>query len=211
MCSLHSISSCKVVVLTCVDDNTCKTVDYSRHELVNKGSLHVDVAEEDTVKGIIQHNIQSLKCTHNCNFRHTQTRTVVTYSNVSAKFLTNLVHCLTHNLEVGLGSISSAESLSCNTVRNIVQQTLSGCTDNGNDISTLSCCSLSLNNILIDVTGSNNYIQVRFWTLTYCIQVVLPSLSSCSYLGNAGINNRLKYSLNGSLVCNLNFGQIQIA
>ena len=71
--SLNSVGSGQVIVLTRVDDDTGKAIDDAAHILIDERALHVDVTEQDAVKGIVQHHIQSLKGTHDGNLGHTQT------------------------------------------------------------------------------------------------------------------------------------------
>ena len=70
MSRLDGVCGGEVIVLTGVDYNAGKAVDDSGEILVDQGTLHVDVAEEDSIKGIVEHNVQSLEGSHNRDFRH---------------------------------------------------------------------------------------------------------------------------------------------
>ena len=64
MCSFDGIGCGQVVVLAGIDDDSCKSVDDPREELVNESPLHVDVPEEDTVEGVVEHHVESLERAH---------------------------------------------------------------------------------------------------------------------------------------------------
>lgn len=56
----NSVVGGQIVILTGVDDNAGVAVDNTGEVLVYDGALHVDVAEQDAVERIVQHNIQAL-------------------------------------------------------------------------------------------------------------------------------------------------------
>ena len=67
-----SVVGGQIVVLTGVDDNAGITVDNTGEVLVNDGTLHIDVAEQDAVESIVQHNIQALQSAHSGDLGHAQ-------------------------------------------------------------------------------------------------------------------------------------------
>ena len=71
--SLDSVGGGQIVVLTRVDDDAGKAIDDAAHVLVDERALHVDVAEENAVEGIVQHHIQTFEGAHDGDFGHTQT------------------------------------------------------------------------------------------------------------------------------------------
>ena len=173
VCSFDCIICGQVVIFTGVEDNTAVTDDDSGHVLVNQSSLHVDVSEQDAVDCVVQHNIQSFQCAHCSDFRHAHAGGVVAQSDVSANFFAHFVQCLSHDSEVFLGCISTAETFGCRSVRYIVQQGLCSSTDYSDNICPLSCSGLCLNHVLVDVSGSNDYVDVRFLAFTDGVQVFL--------------------------------------
>ena len=40
---------------------TLEAFDHPGEALINQGALHVDIAEQDAVKGVVQHDIQPLR------------------------------------------------------------------------------------------------------------------------------------------------------
>ena len=54
---LDSVSRREVVVLTRIDDDAGKAIDHTTGVLVDDRALHVNVAEEDTVEGIVEHDV----------------------------------------------------------------------------------------------------------------------------------------------------------
>ena len=75
MGGLHGIGCSQVVVLSGVDDHSCKSVDDPREELVYESPLHVDVPEEDTVEGVVEHHVESLERAHDGYLGHALPRT----------------------------------------------------------------------------------------------------------------------------------------
>ena len=83
--------------------------------------------------------------------------------------LAHFIKSLTHDAKVLLGGESAAETFGGSAVRNIVEQALTRGTDHSNDIGTLACACLSLDNIFVDVTRSNDNIKVRLRAFAYGI------------------------------------------
>ena len=156
-----SVVGGQIVILTGVDNHAGIAVDHAGEILVNDGTLHIDVAEQNAVQRIVQHHIQTLQSAHSGNLRHAQAGAIVAQADVAMLFLAHYVQSGTHQAEVLLRSVGAAEALRGCTVRHIVQQGLAGGADHGNDISALLCGRLSLRNILIDITGSHDDIQIR--------------------------------------------------
>ena len=208
---LDGIGRGQVVVLTRVDDYTGESVDYTRHELVDERTLHVDIAEQDTVECVVEHDVESLQCTHGCDFRHTETGTVVAKTDVAADLLAYFIQRLTHDAEVLLRSERTAESLGRSAVGHVVEQALSRGTDHGDDIGTLTGCRLCLYHILVDVTRSDNYVQIRFGAFAQRLQIV----GATGFAGidplDAGVDCGLQGLLNLLYGMNGQFGQIQLS
>ena len=72
MSLLIGVGGGQIVVFARVDDNASKAVDYAREILVNQCALHIDVAEQNTVEGIVKHHIEPLKGAHSGNLWHTK-------------------------------------------------------------------------------------------------------------------------------------------
>src|SRR5258706_3263046 len=60
MLSFERVSSRQIIVFTCIDNNTGSRVDTARKELIDQRALHVYIAENNTVEGVIKHHIKSL-------------------------------------------------------------------------------------------------------------------------------------------------------
>ena len=177
MCLLDSISRREVVVLTRVDDDAGEAIDHTTGVLVDDRALHIDITEEDTVERIVEHDVQSLKSSHDSDLWHTETRAIVTETHVLATLLAYLVKRFAHDAEVLLCRIGTTEALGRSTVGNVVDQALSRSTDHRDNVSTLSCSSLCLDHVLVDITRSNDHIEVRLRALTDRLKVVLAALS----------------------------------
>lgn len=156
----NSIVGGQIVILTGVDDNAGVAVDNTGEVLVYDGALHVDVAEQDAVERIVQHNIQALQSAHSGNLRHTQAGAIVAQADVAVLLLAHLVQSGAHQAEVLLSGVGAAEALGGSAIRHIVQQRLAGGTDHSDDVGTLLGAGLGLDNILIDITGGHDDIQV---------------------------------------------------
>ena len=175
MGGLHGIGCSQVVVLSGVDDHSCKSVDDPREELVYEGPLHVDVPEEDTVEGVVEHHVESLERAHDGYLGHAQAGTVVAQADIAADLLAHLVQGLAHDAEVLLGSIGAAEPFGSGSVRHIVQQGLAGGTDDRDDVGALTCGGLGLHHILVDVAGGHYHIEVGLGALADLAQVFLAA------------------------------------
>ena len=66
-------------------------VDDAGEVLVDDRALHVDVAEQNAVESIVQHNIQTLQSTHSGDLGHTQARAIVAQADVAVLLLADLV------------------------------------------------------------------------------------------------------------------------
>src|SRR5574344_521689 len=192
MSGFDSVGGCKVVILTCVDNHSGESIDNTRPILVNHGTLHIDVAEQDTVKGVIQHDIEALEGAHDSDFGHTKARAVVAEADIAAEFFAHLVQCFTHDAEVLLRREGTAKPFCCSTIRHIVKQALSRVADNSDDVSTLACTCLSLNDILVDVSGSHDDIKVRLRTFAYGVQIMVTAVMAGADTVNILIDNRLE-------------------
>src|SRR5574344_1572144 len=107
-------------------------------------------------------------------------------------FLSNFIKSFSHDAEILLRCKRSAKSLCCCSVRNIIQKTLSGSSDNCNNICALSCTGLSLNAILVDITCRDNDIYVRsVGILSVLLNIFLSSKSAVSYFLDSCIYHRL--------------------
>ena len=184
-----SIVGGQIVVLTGIDDNAGITIDDTREVLVNDGTLHVDVTEQDAVQRVVQHNIQTLQSAHSGDLGHAQTRAVVAQTDVTLLFSANFVQSSTHQAEVLLSSVGTAEALGGSAVRHIVQQGLTGGTDNSDDISALLGTSLSLDNILVDVTGSNDDVQIGAGLIAELLQELVTGSHVVVDTLQSGVNN----------------------
>ena len=71
------VVSRQVVVLTGVDDDARIAVDDAGEVLVDDRALHVDVAEQDAVESVVQHNVQTLQSAHGGDLGHAQAGAVV--------------------------------------------------------------------------------------------------------------------------------------
>ena len=161
---LHCVGSGEVVVLAGVDDYTCEAVDDAAHELVHECALHVDVAEQDAVECVVEHDIETFEGTHCGDFRHTEAGAVVAEADVATHFLAHFVEGFAHDAEVLLRCERAAEAFGGSAVRHIVEEALSGGADNCDDVGALTGSRLSLHHIFIDVAGGHDYVKVWFRT-----------------------------------------------
>ena len=180
----------QVVILTGVDDDAGIAVDDAGEVLVNDGALHVDIAEQDAVQSVVQHDVQTLQSAHGGDFGHAQTGAVVAQTDIALLLTTHLVQSLTHQAEVLLGGIGTAEALGGGTVRHVVQQGLAGGTDHGDDVGTLLGAGLGLDDILIDITGGHDDVQVGAFLVAELIQecvavsnVLVDASQGCVHIG----------------------------
>ena len=141
----------QVVIFAGVEDNAAVADDDSGEELVYNGSLHVDVAEQNAVQGVVEHDVQTFQSTGG----------VVAQTDVSADIFTDSVQSLSHDAEVFLRCIGTAETFGGGAVGNVVQQGLCSRSDNGDDICTLAGCSFCLVDVFVDVAGRNDDVQIR--------------------------------------------------
>ena len=167
----NGVVSGQVVILTGVDDDAGVAVDDTGEVLIHDGALHVDVAEQDAVQSVVQHDVQTLQSAHGGDLRHAQAGAVVAQPDVAVLLLAHLVQRGAHEAEVLLRGVGAAEALGGGAVRHVVQQGLAGGTDNGDDVGALLGTGLGLDDILVDVAGSHDDIQVRAFLIAPLLQV----------------------------------------
>ena len=165
-----SIVGGQVVILAGVDDHAGITVDDAGEILVDDGALHIDVAEQNAVEGIVEHHIQTLQGAHGSDFGHTEAGAIVAQPDVAALLPAHFIQGFTHQAEVFLGGVSAAEALGGSAVGNIVQQTLAGGTDDSDDIRALLGASLGLDDILVNVAGGNDDVEVGAFLVAKFVQ-----------------------------------------
>ena len=113
---------------------------------------------------------------------------VVAETDVASYLLAYLIESLTHDTEVLLGSKSTAKAFGSCTIRYVVKKTLTGGTDNSDDICTLAGTSLCLYHVLVDVTCSHNDVEIRLGTFTNCVDIVLSTLTTGANLGDGCVD-----------------------
>ena len=161
----------QIVVLTGVDDHAGIAVDHAGEVLVHDGALHVDVAEQDAVQSVVEHHVQALQSAHGGDLGHTQAGAVVAQPDIAVLLLAHLVQSRAHQAEVLLGGIGAAEALGGGAVRHIVQQGLAGGTDDGDDVGALLGTGLGLDNILVDIAGGHDDVQVGAFLVAPLLQI----------------------------------------
>lgn len=168
-----SVVGGQIVILTGVDDNAGIAVDDTGEVLVHDGALHIDVAEQDAVQRVVQHDVQTLQSAHSGDLGHAQAGAVVAQPDIAVLLLAYLVQRRAHQAEVLLGSVGTAETLGGRAVRHVVQQGLTGGTDDGDDVRALLGTGLGLRDILVDIAGSHDDVQVRAFLITPRLQVAV--------------------------------------
>ena len=158
---LVGIGRGQIVVFAGVDDNSGIGIDHAGKELVEKSPPHVDVTEDNPVHGVVEHHIQPFQCSQDGNFRHAQARAVVCQVNIASHGFARLIKRAAHQPEILLGGIGTAEAFGCRAVRNIVQQALACSADHGDDVGALMGRGGCLLDVLIDVAGGDDQIELR--------------------------------------------------
>ena len=166
-----SIICGEVVILAGVEDDSAVSDDYTGHELVYQSSLHIDVSEKNSVNSVVQHYVKSFKSSHCSDLRHAHSGGIVAESDISANLFANFVKSFSHDPEVFLCSVGSTETFCGGSVRNVVKKGLSGGSDNSDDVCALTSSSLSLDNVLIDITCSYDYVEVGLRTFSDSLEV----------------------------------------
>ena len=154
------VVSGQVVILARVDYNAGIAVYNAGEVLVNYGALHVYIAEQYAVERVVKHNVQPFKRAHGGYFRHAQTGAIVAQADVAVLFFAHFVKRGAHQAEILLSGIGAAEAFGGRAVGHVVQQALSGGTDNGYYVRALLGGGLSLGYIFIYVAGSDYDIKV---------------------------------------------------
>ena len=207
--ALHGIGGGEVVVLAGVDDYASKTVDDARKGLVDERSLHVDVAEQDAVQGVVEYHIKTFQRTHGGDLRHVETRAVVAEADVAAHLLAYLIQSLAHDAEVLLGGEGTAEAFGSGAVGHIVEQALARGADHGDDVGTLTGTGLGLHHVLVDVTRSHDDVEIGLAALADCLDILLATQAVAAHLGDGGIDDGLQGLVDVSLCMHRQLGDVQ--
>ena len=117
----------------------------------------------------------------------------------------------THKAEVFLSCVGSAETLGGCAVGNIVKQTLPGGADNGDNVRTLFCGSLCLHDILIDVAGCNDNIEVRVGFVAEAVEIIIAFCNVCANAFRRGFRNGHDGGANLFNAVGSNGGKIKLA
>ena len=211
MRGFHGVGGGQVVVLTRVDDDAREAVDDTAHILVDEGALHVDVAEQDAVEGVVQHDIEAFESAHDGDFGHAETRAVVAEADVAAYLLAHFVQGLTHDAEVLLRGEGAAKALGGGAVRHIVQEALACGADHGDDVGSLTGTGLGLHHILVDVTRGHNNIKVWLGAFADGFEVVLAAGAAGADACQALVDDGLQRGGNLFLVARHHFGDVEFA
>ena len=201
----------QVVILTGVDDNAGIAVDDTGEVLVDDGTLHVDIAEQDAVQSVVQHHVQTLQSAHGGDLGHAQAGAIVAQADVAVLLLAHLVQRSAHQAEVLLGGVGAAEALGGSAVRHVVQQGLAGGTDDSDDVGTLLGASLSLNDILVDVAGGHDDIQVGAFLVAPVAQVLVALGNVLVDASHSGVHHGLDGGANFRIGVSGNLAEIQLA
>ncbi len=192
MSLLDRVGCGEVVVLARVDDYAGEAVDYARHILIDQRALHVDVAEQNAVQGVVEHHIQTFECAHYGDLGHAEARAVVAQADVAADLFAYFVQSLAHDAEVLLGGERTAESLGRRAVGHVVEQALARGADYGDDVGALSGCGLCLYDIFVDVTRRYDYVEVGARPFADGGDVVFSTLAVGCDFGDAGVDIRFQ-------------------
>ena len=165
VCRLVSVGGGQVVVFAGVDDDAGVGIDHAREELVDEGALHVDVAKDDAVHRVVEHHVQPLHRAHGGDLGHAQARTVVGQADVAADLGAYFVQRGAHQAKVLLRGVGAAKAFGGGAIRHIVQQTLAGGTDHGDDVGALFCGRARLHHVFMDVAGGDDQVQPRRFAL----------------------------------------------
>ena len=151
----------QVVVLAGVDDDPGATVDHAAHVLVAERPLRVDVAKEDPVHRVVQHQIEPLERPARRDLGHAQARGVVGEAHVPADLPHHLVERGPYAAEVGLGRERPAEALGGLAVGDVVEQALRGRADDGDHVGAGPRRGLGLARVLMDVARGDDHVEPR--------------------------------------------------
>src|SRR5699024_10963595 len=123
-------------------------------------ALHVDIPEQDAVKGVVQHYIQPLHRPHGGDLRHTETGAIIAKADVTAHLFPHFVQTLAHQTEVFLSGVGTAKPFPGRPVGDIVDQALPGAADHRHDIRSLASRGLPLDDVFIDIPGGYDHIEI---------------------------------------------------
>ncbi len=158
---LEGVRGREVVVLAGVDDDAGAGVDQAAEVLVDERPLHVDVAEDDAVHGVVQHHVEALERAHGGDLRHAEAAGVVAEADVAAELLADLVEGGAHEAEVLLRRVGAAEALGGLAEGHVVEQALRRGADDGDHVGAGACGRLGLGGVLVDVAGGDDHVDVR--------------------------------------------------
>ncbi len=201
----------QIVVLAGVDDDAGISVDNAGEELVHDGALHVDVAEQNAVQSVVQHDVQTLQSAHGGDLRHAQAGAVVAQPDIAVLLLAHLIQRGAHQTEVLLGGVGAAEALGGGAVGHVVQQGLAGGADDGDDVGALLGTGLGLDNILIDITGGHDDIQVGALLVAEAAQILVALGDVVVDALDGGIHIGLNGGADLAVAVGGQFGQVQLA
>src|SRR5665647_2006199 len=192
---LEGVGGGEVVVLPGVDDDAGTGVDQTREVLVDERALHVDVAEDDPVHGVVEHHVKALQRAHGSDLGHAETARVVAQADVAAELGADLVEGGAHEAEVLLGGVGAAEALGGLAVGHVVEQALRRGVDDGDDIGAARPGSLGLGGVLVDVAGGDDHVDVGLQGLAdLCHELVAApadGVDACDALAGELLGARL--------------------
>ena len=157
---LEGVGGGEVVVLAGVDDDAGAGVDEPREVLVDERALHVDVAEDDAVHGIVEHHVEALEGAHGGDLGHAEAAGVVAQADVAAELGADLVEGGAHEAEVLLRGVGAAEALGGLAVGHVVEQALRRGADHGDHVGAGARGGLGLSGVLVDVAGGDDHVHV---------------------------------------------------
>ena len=128
--------------------------------LVDERPLHVDVAEDDAVHGVVQHHVEALERAHRGDLRHAEAAGVVAEADVAAELLADLVEGGAHEAEVLLRGVGAAEALGGLAEGHVVEQALGRRADDGDHVGAGAGGRLGLGRVLVDVAGGDDDVDV---------------------------------------------------
>ena len=159
---VEGVGGREVVVLAGVDDDAGARVEHAGQVLVDERALHVDVAEDDAVHGVVEHHVQALERAHGGDLRHAEAAGVVAQPDIAAQLLAHLVEAGAHEAEVLLRGVGAAEALGGQAVRHVVEQALRRGADDGDHVGAGAGGRLGLHDVLVDVAGGDDDVDPRF-------------------------------------------------
>ena len=161
MRGLVSIGGGEIIVLSGVDDDAGIGIDHPRKELIHKGALQVDVAEDDAVHRIVQHHIQPFQRAHRGDFGHAQPAAIIRQADVTAQLRAHLVQRGAHQAEVFLRGVSAAKAFRSGAIGHVIEQALPGRSDDRDDIGAGLGGVAGLGDVLIDIAGGDDEVEPR--------------------------------------------------